>query len=398
VGRLSRVAMRARSIDEPHRVSTSLELFFDLCFVVGVAQAANGLHHALTQGHAEHAVVGYASVFFAVWWAWMNFTWFASAYDADDVLYRVTTFVQITGVLILAAGVPRAFDNADFAVVTLGYVVMRVALVGHWLRAAANDPAGRRTALRFAIGVSGCMVGWGLLLLVPSSLHGAGFAVMVLAELAVPLWAEMAGRTAWHPHHIAERYGLFTLIVLGESVFAATLAIQSALDQSTTAKADLLDLLIGAPLVVFGMWWIYFAKPAAAFLVRGNRIGFLWGYGHIAVFASAAAVGAGLAVGVDHATHHGRLSSASAAAAVTVPIAAYVVTVWALHLRPHHLRASQTAAALATAAVVLASTFTRVPVVISGLALAAMVAFGLVTEPTAESESVGTDRPADATS
>jgi low temperature requirement protein LtrA len=134
------------------------------------------------------------------------------------------------------------------------------------------------------------------------------------------------------------------------------------------------------------MWWIYFAKPAAAFLVRGNRIGFLWGYGHIAVFASAAAVGAGLAVGVDHATHHGRLSSAGAAAAVTVPIAAYVVTVWALHLRPHHLRASQSAAALATAAVVLASTFTSLPVVISGLALAAMVAFGLLSESTAQGE------------
>ena len=59
-------------------------------------------------------------VFFAIWWAWMNFTWFASAYDTDDDVYRITTLVQIAGALILAAGVPRAFADGDFAVVTSG--------------------------------------------------------------------------------------------------------------------------------------------------------------------------------------------------------------------------------------------------------------------------------------
>ena len=50
-------------------------------------------------------------VFFAIWWAWMNFTWFASAYDCDDVPYRLTMFVQIAGALILAAGVPAMFEH-----------------------------------------------------------------------------------------------------------------------------------------------------------------------------------------------------------------------------------------------------------------------------------------------
>ena len=62
---------------------------------------------------------------------------FASAYDTDDVAYRLATFVQITGSLILAAGIPRSFDARDFSVVTFGYVVMRIALVGQWLRAGA---------------------------------------------------------------------------------------------------------------------------------------------------------------------------------------------------------------------------------------------------------------------
>ena len=157
----------ARSTDEEHRVSTPLELFFDLCFVVAVAQASNSLHHALAEDDLHQVVVGYPIAFFAIWWAWMNFTWFASAYDNDDVLYRVGVFVQIVGVLILAAGVPRAFSGASFAIVTLGYAVMRVGLVFLWLRAARDDPPRRQTDTRYAIGISACMVGWGLLLLVP---------------------------------------------------------------------------------------------------------------------------------------------------------------------------------------------------------------------------------------
>ena len=110
--------MRARRRDEPHRAATPLELFFDLCFVVAVAQAAASLHHAVAEGHLGHALTSYLMVFFAIWWAWMNFTWFASAYDTDDAPYRLATLVQIAGVLVLAAGVPAAFADGDFTVIT----------------------------------------------------------------------------------------------------------------------------------------------------------------------------------------------------------------------------------------------------------------------------------------
>src|SRR5215510_23481 len=106
--------MTGRDRGEAHRASTPLELLFDLTLVVAVAQAASQLHQALGQGHAGHALAGYAVVFFGLWWAWVNFTWFASAYDTDDVAYRLTTLVQMTGALILAAGIPRAFDRGDF--------------------------------------------------------------------------------------------------------------------------------------------------------------------------------------------------------------------------------------------------------------------------------------------
>src|SRR3954464_10409519 len=142
--------MTARPIDEPNRVSSQLELLFDLTFVVAVAAITDQLAHTVAEGHAREGVLPFLQVFFAIWWAWMNFTWFASSYDTDDVAYRLLTMVQMAGVLVLAAGVPAAADHFDYRLLTLGYFIMRVALTAQWLRAAAEHLAGRRTALRYA--------------------------------------------------------------------------------------------------------------------------------------------------------------------------------------------------------------------------------------------------------
>ena len=99
--------MVARNTEEPHRASTPLELLFDLCFVVAVSQAARELNDSLSHNHFSSGFVGYITVFFAIWWAWVNFTWFASAYDTDDAAYRLLTFVQIVGVLIRPPGFRR---------------------------------------------------------------------------------------------------------------------------------------------------------------------------------------------------------------------------------------------------------------------------------------------------
>jgi low temperature requirement protein LtrA len=368
--------MRPRRPDEEHRAATPLELFFDLCFVVAVAQAADNLHHALAEGHLSEGLVGYAGAFFAIWWAWMNFTWFASAYDNDDTLYRVATLVQIAGALIIAAGVPRAFNEGDFGVVTFGYVVMRIALVAQWLRAAYSDPEGRRTALRYASGVTACQVGWVLRLFLPADWAVVTFVLLVGAELAVPVWAERHSGTSWHPGHIAERYGLFTLIVLGEAVLAASFAIQSALDEGRAG--DLWTLVVGGLLIVASMWWIYFAKPAQRLLER-NRIAFVWGYGHLVIFASAAAVGAGLAVAVDQATVHADISAVAAGAAVGVPVALFLTTVWALQIRPHRAGGAHGALLVAAAVLALIAPFIGESIFVTGILLAAVVLVSEVT-------------------
>ncbi|MER0128447.1 low temperature requirement protein A, partial [Franconibacter daqui] len=90
----------------------------------------------------------------------MNFSWFASAYDNDDALYRCLTFVQIVGSLVMAAGIPDVFRSQDFDIIIVGYVIMRLALVTQWLRAAKHDRERRVTAYRYAVGIVLVQIGW----------------------------------------------------------------------------------------------------------------------------------------------------------------------------------------------------------------------------------------------
>ncbi len=367
--------MRARGRSESHRAATPLELFFDLCFVVAVAQAGRQLVHALAEGHPGHGITGYLMLFFAVFWAWMNFTWFSSAYDTDDALYRVVTLVQIAGVLILAAGVPRAFDG-DFAVVWFGYLVMRLAMVSQWLRAARNSTGRERTtALRYAAGVTLCQVGWLVLLLSPGAARPWVFVALAVAEMAVPALAERDHQTSWHPHHIAERYGLFVIIVLGETVSAATVAVQSAVDEQD-ALGDLLPIAAGGLLLIFAAYWIYFAVPIHLHLVS-NRQAFVWGYGHYLVLGSAAAIGAGIEVAVEESVGKAHLSVFAASATVTVPGALFMFTVWLIHSRHQKRNLAQQLVLPVSSVLVLACTFAgHAAVLLAGLVGAVTVAVG----------------------
>jgi low temperature requirement protein LtrA len=331
-------------------------------------------------------------VFFAIWWAWMNFTWFASAYDTDDVPYRLAVFVQIAGALILAAGVPQAFETHRFAIVTLGYTVMRVSLISLWLRAARADATRRTSARRFAAGICLCQAGWIGLAIFQPSWGLLGFAALVLAELLVPIWAEASAPTTWHPDHIAERYGLFTLIVLGESILSALVAIQAAV-AGGAASGGLAAIIGGGLLIVLAMWWLYFDQPAAD-LLTSSRVAFTWGYGHLLIFSSAAAVGAGLAVGVDQATGHSPITAAAAGAAVAVPVAIYIAVHWLLHYRARAPRPFERAMGPATALLVLLTPLTGQAVPLTGLLLAGMLCIKLIRRYAPQAPAAAALRPA----
>ena len=315
--------MPARSRDEHHRAATPLELMFDLIMVVAVAQAAAGLHHGLGGGHVLDSVRVYGAAFFALWWAWMNFTWFASAYDNDDVPYRLTVFALMVGALVFAAGTAD-FARGDLLLPVAGYVLMRIAMILLWLRAALHDAKGRTVARRYALGIFLVQCGWVTLINLPTDLLWPGFIVLTILELLVPMWAELKGETSWHPGHIAERYGLLTLIVLGEAVASLSLGV-SAAHEGGGWDLERLATVGGGLLILFAMWWLYFDRPSAHMLTS-QRTAFIWGYGHYFIFGAAAAVGAGLAAQVEH-PH-----DAAAAWAVAVAAAVYLGVSWGLHV------------------------------------------------------------------
>ncbi|MFE9622909.1 low temperature requirement protein A [Streptomyces sp. NPDC006527] len=368
--------MLARHAGEEHRTASALELFFDLCFVAAVARASSAFEHEIAAGRPGHGLLGYALVFFAIWWAWMNFTWFASAYDTDDVPYRLLTLVQITGALLMAAGATEALEHGDFTIITWGYVVMRLAMVSQWLGAAYTDRKRRRSALRYALGILALQIGWLARLALPHDGGIASFAVLAVGELAVPVWAERAVGTTWHPQHIAERYGLFTLIVLGESIMAAGLAVSTALD-THRQLGSVMAIALGGVLTVFALWWLYFAQDAPRRL-RTQNTAMLWGYGHYVVFAAAAAVGAALAVNLAHVTDHGALTDVQVAATYTVPVALFITCVWLLHRRA--ARPSTTANVLPpmAALAILAATFTTFAVLCTGIIASLLIGTSLV--------------------
>jgi low temperature requirement protein LtrA len=194
------VPLVGRDPDEEHRAATPLELFFDLVFVVAVALASASLHHGIADGHVGESVLGFTLVFFAIYWAWVNFTWFASSFDTDDLVFRLTTFVTMAGALVFAAGVPRAVETLDFDVAVIGYAIMRVVQIGEWARVAASGgpraPAGRR----FVVGLAVVQAGWLLMAaVVPDDALVAVWLLLALGELLVPIWAERAA------HALAQR-------------------------------------------------------------------------------------------------------------------------------------------------------------------------------------------------
>src|SRR5579862_4771136 len=190
--------MEGRDPHETNRAATPLELLFDLTFATSFGLAASESAAVLARGHFAGGLVGFGFASFAICWAWISFTWFSSAYDTDDWLFRIVTMAQMIGVLVLAAGVPRMFASIegsgrlDNSVMVLGYVIMRVALVFQWLRAAKDNRARRRVCLTYAATISIAQVGWVVQIAVPLAASSAIIlgSILVLVEVTGPVLAE----------------------------------------------------------------------------------------------------------------------------------------------------------------------------------------------------------------
>jgi low temperature requirement protein LtrA len=363
-----RLRFSGRDPDERHRASTPLELLYDLTIVVAFGTAADELAHFLADGHGWTGIGGFVFASFAVSWAWLNYTWFASAYDTDDWVFRLATMVQMAGVIVVALGIPQLFESLDhgetldIGVMVAGYVVMRLALLALWLQVSRDDPDRAPAARVYAVMIGVIQVGWVLLALlhVPVATNLVLFVFLVVVEMTAPFIAERRVSTPWHPHHIAERYGLLVIITLGEVIIGTVASLNALVHGEAGWSVDAAVLAIAGIGLTFGCWWVYFAVPWAEPIVRHRGRGFVFGYGHLFLFSALAAIGAGLHVAAYALEGEAEIGTVAVVLSVAVPFAVFAGVFYGLYslllrtLDPLHLGLLAGTAVTVLASVVLA--------------------------------------------
>lgn len=286
-----------RSDEGDDRRATWLELFFDLVFVAAVGQLAN----ALTSEPTTVRFFEFLGLFVPVWWAWMGFTFYANRFDTDDLLYRLLTLVAMFGVAVVATTVPSVF-RGDTVLFPSAYVAVRLVLLVLYARASRHVREARALARTFLVAFGFAVAVWLVSLAFPAPWSYVLWGLALAVELGTPIPAwRLLRDVPIHPRHIPERFGLLTLIVLGESVLAVVLGVSKVSWVAGSTAVAAAGFLVAA-----SIWWIYFDfLDEEAITARGLVGGLTYTYVHYFVVAGLAALGAGvklavLAAGGEH--------------------------------------------------------------------------------------------------
>ena len=238
------------------RLTTPVELLWDLVFVFAITQVTTLLALDLTWAGFGRAML----VLALVWWAWSAFVWAANAQSPDSATLRATLLVALVLIFVAGLAIPHAFGSQStlFAATYAGVRLMHLALYA--------DASRRGQANWSAIAGFALTVVIGMAMLIGGSFLGGWQRIVVWAAAAAidyagPAWLtreRLRGIQNVAVAHFAERYGLFVIICLGESIVAIGVgATAHPLDSATIAT-------VAAGLVItIGMWWIYFDRFAA---------------------------------------------------------------------------------------------------------------------------------------
>ena len=287
--------LRSGQEAESERHATWLELFYDLVFVAAVAQ----LVRSLGDNYTWVGMLRFFVLFVPVWWAWVGHTFYLTRFDTEDVGHRLLTMAQMAAAASLAVHVPAALGatSAGFA---LSYAAVRFILVAEYLRAGRHIPMVRPLTSRYAAGFGAAASLWALSALVPAPWRFGLWGVALAVDFLTPLTAgQLHVRFPPHLMHLPERFGLFTIIVIGEAVVSVVMGIGTRGLTFGSGLAGMMGLL-----VAFALWWGYFegAKGAAVRTLSAKkhvRRYQLWLYSHLPLLMGITAT----AVGVKHVLH-----------------------------------------------------------------------------------------------
>jgi low temperature requirement protein LtrA len=291
-------AVRAPELrTDDDRSASRLELFFDLAFVLVVAELAIALREEVTWG----GEVIFAGLFALVWWSWVSATLYANRFDHDDVVYRLYKLASMAAVIGLAATAPEATGDR-YAIFVLCQLLLRAMLLLQYRRAHKHVPEARPVTRLYLAGTAAGALLWALSLAVPHEIGFALWGAAVLVEALVPFLAtRVDADVPLHVEHLPERFALFVILVLGESVAGIAHGLS---DAEWTAPAVLVGVL--SFVLAAALWWSYFDLAGARAKRLLNEHGGeqnrhahdVYVFGHLPLTLALATVGAGVELAV----------------------------------------------------------------------------------------------------
>jgi low temperature requirement protein LtrA len=285
---------RLRTVEtESERSATWLELFYDLAFVVAVAV----LGSRLSEAEDFAGIASFAGYFLLIWWLWASHTFYADRYDTDDLAYRILATVQLAAVAIIAASLSAGPAESSFRF-AVGYTIARVVLLVMYWRARRHVEVTRRLVNGYLVGFGLGAAFWAVSIFAPEPLRFGLWSAGLAIDLATP-WV-MRKEQALVPldvSHLPERFGLFTILVLGESIAATVFGLGHVEWAPPSTFAAVMALVVATAL-----WWLYFDNVEGMVVRRDPNAEHdwrptVWIYSHLGIGAGLVMV----AIGLEHA-------------------------------------------------------------------------------------------------
>jgi low temperature requirement protein LtrA len=350
--------------DEGERHASWLELFFDLVFVVAITE----LSQYLVADHSAGGFLRFAALFVPVWVAWQGYMAYATRFDTDDLGFRLAYFAAMLAIAALAVLIGDVAHGKHSAAFAVAYVVLRSIMLALYWRAWLAVPEARVLVRFYGLGYAAGAGLWLVSLLFPTPWRYVVWIVAQVLELSLPpLSTRLHRRIPTSPSHLPERWALFTLIVLGESVVAVAIATAGADWHFTSAAAAVLGFAS-----VAAIWWLYFDRQAGVALRGSTMAVVVYSYAHLPLLIGLAAMSGGLRLVIDRAGEDRLGAGASVAflGGAVVFLASLIVTRLVTVAGSHRVGVSAKLAAAAAILVLLAIESLVPPLVVAtGLAV-----------------------------
>ncbi len=292
--------LRLYSSEGEPRHATWLELFFDLVFVLTMAELAHLLH-----GHPDwEGIVSFVVLFVPVWWLWIDFSYYADQFDVDEGIYRLIYFGIMFGIVVLALTIPEALSEgaSNFAAV---YAALRLVIIGLYMQAWRLVPQSRELTSRYAMSFSAAFFLWLVSIGVPGPAQFWLWAIALLIEISNgPITYLTIRNVPTQESHMDERFGLFVIIVLGEAI----IAVASGVADTAWQWQNVLTAT-GGFIAAVSLWWMYFERADESTInqaLRGGKMAlfrsFIYGYSHVFAFMGIVATGVGIQFAIEAAS------------------------------------------------------------------------------------------------